>query len=81
MTKGKKKRQLEGVVVSAKMDKTIVVVVTRIKLHPKYHKRYKTRKKYKVHDPKNAYQVDDVVVFEETQPLSKEKKWRVVAKA
>jgi len=76
----KKKRRLKGVIVSDKMDKTVVAVVVRVKLHPKYQKRYKVKKRYKIHDPKNEYQVGDTVVFEETRPQSKEKKWQVVSK-
>lgn len=74
------KRKLEGEVVSDKMDKTVVVNVTSVKIHPKYKKRYKATKKYKSHDEKNEYKVGDVVVIEECRPLSKDKKWRVIKK-
>ena len=63
------KRKLEGEVVSTKMDKTIVVKVTNIKMHSKYKKRYKSSKKYKVHDEKNEYNVGDMVVIQECRPL------------
>ena len=66
---------------SDKMDKTIVVAVSSIKIHAQYQKRFRTKKHYKVHDPKNEYHPGDTVIFEETRPLSKEKRWRVVAKA
>lgn len=72
------KRSFTGKVVSDKMDKTIVVLVTRIKVHPKYHKRYKVSKKYKVHDPENRFKVGDKVKFIECRPLSREKRWKVI---
>lgn len=72
------KRTFTGTVVSDKMDKTIVVLVTRTKVHKKYKKRYLVSKKYKVHDEKNEYKVGDQVVFVECRPLSRHKRWRVV---
>jgi small subunit ribosomal protein S17 len=80
MTNNIKHRQLQGVVTSDKMDKTIVVAVRRVKTHPKYHKQFSVSKKYKVHDSKNEYHTGDVVIFEETRPLSREKRWKVVSK-
>lgn len=74
------KRKLEGEVVSDKMDKTVVVEVTTVKIQSKYKKRYKSSKKYKAHDEKNQYKVGDVVVIEGCRPLSKDKRWRVVKK-
>lgn len=74
------KRQLEGVVVSDKMQKTIVVSITRLKKHPKYKKQYKVTRKFKVHDEKNTYKTGDRVIIEETRPLSKEKRWQVIRK-
>ncbi|MEK7519448.1 MAG: 30S ribosomal protein S17 [Patescibacteria group bacterium] len=74
------KRQLKGTVISDKMQKTVVVLVERIKEHPKYKKRYKVHKKYKAHDEKGEYNVKDKVVIEECRPISKEKKWRVIGK-
>lgn len=71
-------RKIEGRVVSAKMTKTVAVVVERTKIHPKYKKRYKVHKKYLVHDPKEQCRVGDVVTFVECRPISKRKKWRVV---
>ncbi len=71
------KRKLQGVVVSDKMDKTIVVKIIRIKVHSLYKKRYRTSKTYKVHDPKNEAKVGDEVIFEECRPLSKDKKWKL----
>ncbi|MBU0637122.1 MAG: 30S ribosomal protein S17 [Patescibacteria group bacterium] len=72
------KRKFNGIVVSDKMDKTIVVAVSRIKIHPRYKKRYNVSKKYKVHDEKNQYKEGDKVQFIETRPISKDKKWRVI---
>lgn len=67
----------EGVVVSDKMDKTVVVLVERLVQHPMYKKYMRQRKKYKAHDPDNRCRVGDQVSIVETRPLSKEKRWRV----
>ena len=74
----KVKRTLKGVVVSDKMDKTIVVLVERLKQHSRYKKRYKAHKKYKAHDPENKYKKGDKVILQESKPISKDKKWIVV---
>jgi small subunit ribosomal protein S17 len=74
------KKQLTGTIVSNKMQKTVVVLVERIKEHPKYKRRYKTHKRYKAHDEKGEYKVGDKVIIEECRPISKEKKWRVIKK-
>jgi len=71
------KKQLQGVVVSDKMQKTVVVQVERIKEHPKYKRRYKIHKKYKAHDESGRFHVGDKVVIEETSPISKDKTWVV----
>lgn len=76
----KNKRRFKGVVVSHRMDKTAVVKVQEIKVHPKYGKRYKVSEKYKVHDEKNEYRVGDGVIFEECRPISREKRWRMIGK-
>lgn len=68
-------RKVVGVVVSDKMDKTIVVETVRLKTHPKYRKQYKVSKRYKAHDEKNQFKEGDKVVIVETRPLSKDKKW------
>ena len=68
----------EGIVVSDKMDKTVVVLEETMKLHKLYKKRVKTPKKYKAHDEKNECGVGDRVQIMETRPLSREKRWRVV---
>jgi small subunit ribosomal protein S17 len=72
------KRTFTGIVVSDKMDKTIVVKVEQIKIHPRYLKRYKVSKKYKVHDENNKYKNGDKVDFMECRPISKDKKWKVI---
>ena len=72
------KRSLEGVVVSAKMQKTVVVSVTRFKKHPKYLKYYKVSRRFKAHDETGVYKTGDKVQIEETRPLSKEKRWKVI---
>ncbi len=74
----KMRRKLSGVVVSDKMEKTIVVRVDSIAVHPKYRKRYTVSKRYKVHDAKNQYKEGDKVIFVECRPLSKDKRWRVI---
>ncbi|MBE2989418.1 30S ribosomal protein S17 [Sneathia vaginalis] len=68
----------EGVVVSDKMDKTVVVVEETMKLHKLYKKRVKFSKRYKAHDENNECKVGDKVRIMETKPLSKDKHWRVV---
>jgi len=72
-----KKRKLQGVVVSDKMDKTVVVSVAYFKKDKKYRKQYGAAKRFKAHDEDNQYQVGDTVIFEETNPYSKEKRWKV----
>jgi small subunit ribosomal protein S17 len=72
------KRQLQGIIVSDKMDKTRVVAVTRLKKHPRYLKYYKVTKRFKAHDEKNEYKAGDKVIIEETRPLSKEKRWKIL---
>lgn len=65
---------------SDRMDKTVVVSVVREKKHPKYLKYYKVSRRFKADDPNNEYRVGERVVIEETRPLSKEKRWRVVGR-
>jgi small subunit ribosomal protein S17 len=67
----------EGVVVSDKMDKTVVVAVETRKVHPLYKKAIRGTRKYKAHDENNACKIGDKVKIIETRPLSKEKSWRV----
>jgi small subunit ribosomal protein S17 len=68
----------QGRVVSDAMDKTVVVSVERQFAHPLYGKRVTRRKKYHAHDERNEFRSGDLVVIEETRPLSKRKRWRVV---
>lgn len=75
-----KKRKISGVVVSDKMQKTRIVAVSRLKKHPKYLKYYRVTMRFKAHDENNEYKKGDEVVIEETRPLSKEKRWRIVGK-
>jgi small subunit ribosomal protein S17 len=74
------KRILEGVVVSDKNDKTIVVKVERRLRHPVLKKTVRLSKKYHAHDEKNTAKTGDVVRIEETKPLSKQKRWTLVDK-
>jgi len=74
------KRKLKGTVVSDKMQKTRVVEVIRFKKHQRYQKYFKTSQRFKAHDENNEYKVGDKVVIEETRPLSKDKRWRIVSK-
>lgn len=73
------KRILEGVVVSNAANKTVTVRVERRIRHPLYNKIVRRSKKYAAHDEDNRCQVGDVVRIEESRPLSKTKRWRVVA--
>lgn len=68
----------QGVVVSDKQDKTVTVLVERRFPHPLYGKLQTRTKKYHAHDEGNEYQVGDVVRIQETRPLSKTKRWRVL---
>ena len=72
------KRMLEGVVVSDKQDKTVVVRVERRFTHPVMKKTVRRTKKYYAHDEKNEYSVGDVVRIEERRPLSRLKRWEVI---
>lgn len=73
----KQRKTRVGEVVSDKMEKTIVVAITRRYMHTKYKKYVKDRKRYKVHDEDNECRVGDRVLIEETRPLSKQKRWRL----
>ena len=70
-------KQLKGAVISDKMQKTVVVAVTRLKRHPIYKKTYKVTNRYKAHDEKNEYKTGDQVIIRECRPLSRGKCWRV----
>ena len=72
------KKTREGVVVSDKMTKTRVVVIERVFRHPQYERVITRSKRLKAHDEQNASKVGDRVLIEETRPLSKEKRWRIL---
>ena len=73
-----KRKRYEGVVVSDKMDKTVVVAVRRFVKHPKYQKYMNFTKKYKAHDEGNECKTGDKVTIEETRPISKDKTFKIV---
>ena len=73
------KRILQGVVVSDKQDKTVVVSVERQVMHPVYKKFVKKSKKFAAHDENNQYKIGDRVSIEECRPISKNKSWTVVS--
>jgi len=74
----KKLRPTNGVVVSDKMDKTVIVAVISLKKHPKYHKKYLSTKRFKVHDPENRYKKGNEISFVGCRPISKDKRWKAV---
>ena len=74
------KKQLKGIIISDKMNKTVVVRVERVVQDPKYKKRYKVHKKYKAHDEKEEYKTGDNVIIQECRPISKDKTWRIISK-
>ena len=69
---------LKGRVVSDAMEKTVVVEVYTVRAHPVYRKRYRTSKRYYVHDEENTCRAGDLVRIAETRPLSKTKRWRLL---
>jgi small subunit ribosomal protein S17 len=71
-------KRLTGVVVSAKMKNTAVVLVSRYVKHPKYGKFVEKRKRYKAHDEGNTHAEGEKVVIEETRPISKDKRFKIV---
>lgn len=72
------KKIYTGKVISNKMDKTVVVAVTRLFQHPEYKKTVKRVTKFKAHDERNKCNVGDIVKIIEARPLSKEKRWTVI---
>lgn len=79
MTEERNQRKVyRGRVVSAKNDKTIIVIVETRKIHPKYGKRVKYSKKYVAHDEQNVAKEGDIVTIMETRPLSKTKRFRLI---
>ncbi|MGO1469584.1 MAG: 30S ribosomal protein S17 [Tissierella sp.] len=77
MERGNRKTRT-GIVVSDKMDKTVVVAVETFKTHSLYHKQLKRTTKFKAHDENNECKTGDVIKIMETKPLSKQKNWRVL---
>lgn len=73
------RKSRQGVVVSDKMDKTIVVQIDRMVMHPIYKKYVKQRVKYKAHDELNDARNGDTVLIEECRPLSRDKRWRLLS--
>lgn len=73
-------KKLQGTIVSDRMQKTAVVLVTRLEKYPKYKKYHKVSKKFKAHDEQNQYKIGDKVMIQETRPLSKDKRWKVISK-
>ena len=78
--KPKIERKMEGVIVSNKMEKTVVVLVKRLKVHPKYKKRYTVSMKYKCHNEAGQYNIGDIVIVKQCRPMSKDKRHIVVGK-
>ena len=78
MEREKRRKTKIGRVVSDKMDKTVVVAVESYRPHPLYKRAVRRIKKFKAHDEQNTCKIGDVVRIEETRPLSKEKRWRVL---
>jgi len=76
-TDGGQSKTRQGVVVSDKMDKTVVVRIERLTRHPQYTRVVKRAKKFKAHDEQNQCTMGDLVEIMETRPLSKDKRWRV----
>lgn len=74
------RKQLQGVVVSDKMMKTVTVLVNRFVKHPKYGKFMNISKKYKAHDEAGTYKEGDKVTIEECRPISKDKSFKVIGK-
>mgnify|MGYP001576030963 FL=1 len=60
------------------MQKTVVVRVDQMKMHAKYRKQYKVSSRFKAHDETNEYRMGDVVIIQETRPISKDKRWKVI---
>ena len=73
-----RRKTMVGTVVSVKMDKTAVVSIERRERHPLYRKIVRSTKRYKAHDPNNGAVLGDVVRIEETRPISKDKRWRII---
>ncbi len=79
VTTENKSKVFSGVVVSDKMQDTIVVSISNYKKHPKYGKYVQTNKKYKAHDAGNTAKIGDKVSIVETKPISKDKKFKLIS--
>ena len=77
MSERRVRKRLIGIVVSDRMDKTVVVLVNRLTKHRTYKKFIRKRSKYMAHDPQNRCQVGDKVKIIESRPISKRKRWQV----
>ena len=77
MNQRKPSKTLQGIVISNKMDKTVIVRTERLVKYPKFHKYIKRHVKYKAHDEENRCGIGDRVLIAASRPLSKEKRWRV----
>ena len=78
MAEKSNKRMIKGIVISDKMDKTIVVKTERLVKHPIFHKYVRRHAKYKAHDENNQCKIGDMVIIIESRPISKDKRWRMV---
>lgn len=78
MSAEKISKKLTGTVTSNKMEKTIVVLIENKVKHPLYKKYYKRRSKFFAHDPENKCQIGDTVRIEQSRPLSRKKRWRLI---
>jgi small subunit ribosomal protein S17 len=78
MAEKSNKRTIKGVVISDKMDKTIVVKAERLVKHSVFHKYVRRHDKYKAHDEKNQCKTGDTVLIIEARPMSKDKRWRML---
>ena len=67
----------KGIVVSDKMNKTVIVAVDVLKAHPKYKKKFKSTKRYKARDDENKYKMGDIVEIIPCRPISKDKKYKI----
>ncbi|KAF0158635.1 MAG: 30S ribosomal protein S17 [Smithellaceae bacterium] len=78
MAEKSNKRTIKGVVISDKMDKTIVVKAERLVKHSVFHKYVRRHDKYKAHDEQNQCKTGDTVLIIEARPMSKDKRWRML---
>ena len=74
------RRTLQGIIVSDKMQHTAVVVISHVRRDPKYLKEYMRSEKVKAHNEGNKFKAGEEVIIEETRPMSKDKRWRILRK-